>query len=99
MSPVFPLMGVGKFHMPFTDYKDNTPNFTNKVTESLFIDDRLINQHPRFPTLTENIRTRRGEKVNIQVPLFIDKNTKSEITKEEPYKNMIYMDAMAFGKI
>ena len=44
-------------------------------TESEYIGDGVINPHPRFGTLTANIRHRRGEKVNIRVPLFRDVNT------------------------
>jgi hypothetical protein len=44
-------------------------------TESLYIGDAIINPHPRFGTLTANIRQRRGSKVNIRVPLFRDVNT------------------------
>ncbi len=44
-------------------------------TESEYIGDDIINPHPRFGTLTQNIRMRRGEKVNIRVPLFRDFNT------------------------
>ena len=43
--------------------------------ESEYISDDIINPHPRFGTLTQNIRKRRGEKVNIRVPLFRDLNT------------------------
>lgn len=45
------------------------------VTLSDYIGDGIINPHPRFGTLTANIRQRRGEKVNIRVPLFRDVNT------------------------
>lgn len=44
-------------------------------TESAYISDGIINPHPRFGTLTANIRQRRGSKVNIRVPLFRDVNT------------------------
>ena len=44
-------------------------------TLSDYISDDIINPHPRFGTLTANIRQRRGEKVNIRVPLFRDINT------------------------
>lgn len=45
------------------------------VTQSEYIGDGIINPHPRFGTLTANIRQRRGSKVNIKVPLFRDHNT------------------------
>lgn len=44
-------------------------------TESEYISDGIINPHPRFGTLTANIRQRRGSNVNIRVPLFRDRNT------------------------
>lgn len=44
--------------------------------DSEYISDDIINPHPRFGTLTKNIRERRGEKVSIRVPLFKDSNTK-----------------------
>mmetsp|Transcript_29762 Transcript_29762/g.81748 ORF Transcript_29762/g.81748 Transcript_29762/m.81748 type:complete len:995 (-) Transcript_29762:98-3082(-) len=43
--------------------------------QSDYISDDIINPHPRFGTLTANIRQRRGTKVNIRVPLFRDINT------------------------
>ena len=45
------------------------------IAESKYISDAIINPHPRFGTLTRNIRSRRGEKVSIKVPLFHDTNT------------------------
>ncbi|MGK3741830.1 MAG: glutamate--cysteine ligase catalytic subunit [Bacillariaceae sp.] len=45
------------------------------ITESEYIGDGIINPHPRFGTLTANIRQRRGTKVNIKVPLFRDSET------------------------
>ena len=45
-----------------------------------------------------NIRARRGEKVDIRVPIYKDENTNfEEKTYDEPYPGMIYMDAMHFG--
>lgn len=45
------------------------------VARSFFTSDDVINPHPRFPTLTRNIRLRRGHKVDIRVPLFVDECT------------------------
>lgn len=49
--------------------------FTAPHSQSQFIPDYIINPHPRFAALTTNIRSRRGTKVDIQVPLFRDINT------------------------
>lgn len=64
----FPLMGCASFTTP--------PSLPfGPVSRSFFISDQAINPHPRFPTLTRNIRHRRGRKIHIEVPLFIDVNT------------------------
>lgn len=44
---------------------------------SQFVPDEIANPHIRFPTLAANIRARRGRKVEINVPVFRDKNTLS----------------------
>lgn len=64
----FPLMGVG-------DFIANPKPFSAPHSQSDYVPDYLINPHPRFATLVENIRNRRGRKVDIRVPLFKDKNT------------------------
>lgn len=53
-------------------------------TESEYIGDGIINPHPRFGTLTANIRQRRGSKVNIRVPLFRDRQTPEYAGCETP---------------
>jgi len=85
----FPLMGVGKCA---GDFENN-----GKYAASRFVPDEVINPHPRFWTLTRNIRKRRGSNVKIMVPLFADKHT--DHTPEEGSGGTpgIYMDAMAFG--
>ncbi|GAA5878137.1 hypothetical protein JCM8547_005637 [Rhodosporidiobolus lusitaniae] len=45
------------------------------VARSLFLPDEAINEHVRFPTLTANIRRRRGSKVAINMPVFFDEKT------------------------
>ncbi|KAL6715451.1 glutamate--cysteine ligase [Lecanora helva] len=42
---------------------------------SQFVPDEIANPHIRFPTLAANIRSRRGRKVEINVPVFKDKLT------------------------
>lgn len=55
-----------------------------KYAKSLFIPDECTNQtHPRFSYLTQNIRLRRGRKVCIQVPMFIDVNTLRDTVDKE----------------
>jgi glutamate--cysteine ligase catalytic subunit len=54
-------------------------------TLSEYIGDGIINPHPRFGTLTANIRQRRGSKVNIRVPLFRDINTPEFMDFQAPH--------------
>eukprot|EP01027_Heterolobosea_sp_BB2_P015904 GEZU01022707.1.p1 GENE.GEZU01022707.1~~GEZU01022707.1.p1 ORF type:complete len:618 (-),score=165.86 GEZU01022707.1:79-1932(-) len=70
---MFPLMGSEKV---FT-YPAAEPN--GPIAQSLYLPDEIINPHPRFGTLTANIRKRRGNKVCILSPLYMDKNTDPEI--------------------
>ena len=69
----------------------------NPYTKSIYLNDNIINKHPRFATLAKNIRERRGKKVEIKIPIFKDINTNFKETPEEPYPNYVYMDAMGFG--
>lgn len=99
----FPRLGCPGFTKP--EYRP-TP-VEKGVSKSLFFPDEAINRHPRFSTLTRNIRHRRGEKVVINVPIFKDKCTPSPFVEEFPeddgeaaraaLPDHIYMDAMGFG--
>ncbi|KAH8893235.1 glutamate-cysteine ligase [Thozetella sp. PMI_491] len=42
---------------------------------SQFVPDEIANPHIRFPTLAANIRSRRGRKVQVNVPVFRDEKT------------------------
>jgi hypothetical protein len=73
-------------------------NERNSYSHSLFTIDSTENPHPRFSGLMQSIRERRGEKVEILVPIYKDKNTNMiEATIDEPMPGQIYMDSMAFG--
>ena len=51
---VFPLLGVG-------DFTGLGLETRGPVANSRFVPDEIINPHPRFATLTQNIRKRRGK--------------------------------------
>ncbi|XP_046885598.1 glutamate--cysteine ligase catalytic subunit isoform X3 [Hypomesus transpacificus] len=99
----FPRLGCLGFTQP--EYRP-TP-VEKGVSKSLFFPDEAINRHPRFSTLTRNIRHRRGEKVVINVPIFKDKSTLSPFVEKfleddgeaarASLPDHIYMDAMGFG--
>ncbi|PJF18491.1 Glutamate--cysteine ligase [Paramicrosporidium saccamoebae] len=111
LRPNESLLAIGNF--PRLGCKDAfadplATTLTNEASRSLFFPDEFINKHPRFKTITRNIRERRGEKVCIELPLFRDTNTKmvvdSETTSAFPgstqnntKRDTIYMDAMGFG--
>lgn len=94
----FPRLGCENFTDPPIK---PTPN--EGATRSLFFpDEAIFPGHPRFKTLSRNIRQRRGEKVAINLPIYKDKNTK--IPVDDSYKHSkaalpdhVYMDAMGFG--
>jgi glutamate--cysteine ligase catalytic subunit len=64
----FPLLGLPGCTTP------SYPNSGPKL-RSQFLPDEIANPHIRFPTLAANIRSRRGRKVQINVPVFRDQNT------------------------
>jgi len=67
----FPLMG-----QPDTVDSATPLPLQGPYSQSIFLPEEATNQtHPRFGNLTRNIRLRRGRKVCIQIPLYIDKNT------------------------
>ncbi|XP_064597197.1 glutamate--cysteine ligase catalytic subunit-like [Liolophura sinensis] len=101
----FPRIGCPEFTSP--SYK---PTPQEGASHSLFFPDNVIYPgHPRFRTLTRNIRQRRGEKVAINIPVFKDKHTKSPFVEDyQPLgddgegqraakPDHIYLDAMGFG--
>ena len=45
------------------------------MLRSQFVPDEIANPHIRFPTLAANIRSRRGRKVEINVPIYKDERT------------------------
>lgn len=64
----FPRLGApGQFSLPY--YAPSGPRL-----RSQFVPDEIANPHIRFPTLAANIRSRRGRKVQVNVPVFKDTN-------------------------
>ncbi|KAI8908561.1 glutamate-cysteine ligase-domain-containing protein [Gorgonomyces haynaldii] len=66
----FPRLGAGQWSVPY-----QVPSPLHGYSQSLFLNDNVIGLHPRFRTLAQNIRKRRGSKVAINVPIFRDTNT------------------------
>lgn len=68
----FPM--IGSLWSDFLLPKPKNMNL-GEIANSFYIPDDVINPHIRFGTLTYNIRARRGSKVCILVPLFMDTKT------------------------
>lgn len=94
----FPRLGCPDFTDPLS-----VPTPNEGATRSLFFpDDAIFPGHPRFKTLSRNIRERRGEKVAINLPVYRDKNTAipvddSHLHSKAALPDHVYMDAMGFG--
>lgn len=77
------LLGPGQSVMTLTAFprigcEDSTVPPTQPYgpyARSFYTSDDVITPHPRFRTLSRNIRFRRGTKVDIRVPLFRDEHT------------------------
>ncbi|OUM64939.1 hypothetical protein PIROE2DRAFT_53864 [Piromyces sp. E2] len=61
-------------------------NMKPSCSQSLFIPDQAITDHARFPTLTANIRQRRGSKVAINLPIYEDHLTPQPFREPEILK-------------
>ena len=105
----FPFLGRPHFTFP---NHEASPH--EGITRSLFfVDDAIYLEHPRFKTLSKNIRERRKAKVAINVPVFHDVNTQRPFVEDltqygddkDPNTESklaakpdhIYLDAMGFG--
>eukprot|EP00736_Rhodelphis_marinus_P011572 Rmarinus@m.24135 len=95
----FPRLGCENFTDPPT-----APG--GKFSNSAYMSDAVTNPHPRFGTLTQNIRTRRGSNVDIRYPIFQDERTPDLIpemhnspdgTTTKGMAGDVHMDAMGFG--
>lgn len=92
----FPRLGSPNFTFP--PAKPTPEDETCAARSLYFPDDAIYPGHPRFKTLTRNIRQRRGEKVSINLPIFKDKNTVIPVEGSLPDKpDHVHMDAMGFG--
>lgn len=73
------------------------------ITRSYFFpDEAIFKGHPRFRTLSGNIRQRKSnKKVSIDVPVYVDEKTprpfKDVAARELARDNSIHMDATGFG--
>ncbi|CAH0722674.1 unnamed protein product, partial [Brenthis ino] len=95
----FPRLGCPAFTTP-----SYSPTLDRGVTRSHFFpDEGIFPGHPRFKTLTSNLRQRRGEKMAINVPIYRDVNTKipvddsHELEPGAAQPDCVYMDAMGLG--
>lgn len=92
----FPRLGCPKFSYPPFETRPNDPEC---AAQSLFFpDEAIFPGHPRFKTLTRNIRMRRGQKVSINLPVYKDEKTKIPVEGSLPeMPDYVHMDAMGFG--
>lgn len=113
LAPNQQLISCSSFpRLGFVDSFPLDQAFSNKHSLSKYFPDEAINPHPRFATLVENIRTRRGCKVDISVPIFMDTHTDPNdpvvaVNEGALFPNApdnghlepgrVYMDMMGFG--
>lgn len=101
----FPRLGSPDF-----TYPPAQPTPDSGASRSLFFpDEAIFGGHPRFKTLTRNIRHRRGEKVAINIPIYKDENVPTPFkenlialgddgsSEKAAKEDHVYMDAMGFG--
>lgn len=118
------MLGEDEYVLSLTNFPFlGRPNYTfpnypvtpkDGITRSLFwVDPAIFLAHPRFQTLSKNIRQRRQCKVAINVPVFVDEKTPRPFVEDlnqygdeeesatesklAAKPDHIYMDAMGFG--
>ncbi|XP_037818840.1 glutamate--cysteine ligase [Lucilia sericata] len=92
----FPRLGCKEFTHPIYNPQPEDP--TSSAKSLYFPDEAIYPGHPRFKTLTRNIRMRRGEKVAIKLKVFKDENTKLPVEGSPPMEpDVVLLDAMGFG--
>jgi len=70
-------------------------NMKPSCSQSLYIPDQAITDHARFPTLTANIRKRRGSKVAINLPIYKDHLTPQPFREPVPNSIASFVDRFA----
>ncbi|ORX43424.1 GCS-domain-containing protein [Piromyces finnis] len=70
-------------------------NSKPSCSQSLFIPDQAITDHARFPTLTANIRQRRGSKVAVNLPIYKDHLTPKPFKESIPESISLFVDRFA----
>lgn len=100
----FPRLGCPGFTYPVFHAKPKT-----SVSGSLFFpDEGIFPGHPRYRTLVQNIRARRGRKVILNIPVFKDVRTPDPFLEDFPEDvdgeaaaaskaDHVYLDCMGFG--
>ncbi|XP_062138102.1 glutamate--cysteine ligase [Drosophila sulfurigaster albostrigata] len=92
----FPRLGAPNFTYPLHQPRPEDP--LSSARSLYFPDEAIFPGHPRFKTLTRNIRKRRGEKVSIKLKVFKDVNTKLPVEGAPPGEpDVVLLDAMGFG--
>uniref|UniRef100_A0A1A9W258 Glutamate--cysteine ligase n=1 Tax=Glossina brevipalpis TaxID=37001 RepID=A0A1A9W258_9MUSC len=92
----FPRLGCAQFTYPI--YKPRPEDVSSAARSLYFPDEAIYPGHPRFKTLTRNIRMRRGEKVAIKLKVYKDVNTKLPVEGSPPNEpDVVLLDAMGFG--
>lgn len=92
----FPRLGASNFTWPIFQPQPNNEDGASR--SYYFPDEAIFPGHPRFKTLTRNIRSRRGERINIRLNVFKDENTKIPVDGAPSDKlDAVILDAMGFG--
>lgn len=73
----------------------------NEITKSAYVLDADVTDGIRYQTIAKHIVERRGDRMDITIPIFRDENTvwpwREKGVPHSLEENQIHMDAMAFG--
>lgn len=95
----FPRFGLDDFVTPPAEVDS-----AHSMSRSVFVPDQLINPHPRFGALVNNIRSRRGAKPFITIPICEDADTYKDesswsLAREKSVLNRFEVEQLALETI
>jgi glutamate--cysteine ligase catalytic subunit len=81
------MLGVSEYrHTPLLATSTGSDD-ANSISQSRLISDAVLHPHPRFATLTQNIRERRGSKVDINIPVDLHPDEPAPISQSAISEN------------
>ncbi|KAI9293221.1 GCS-domain-containing protein [Neoconidiobolus thromboides FSU 785] len=91
VSNFFSLGSDNVKHLDIDSSLDN-----NVYTQSSYLPDKMIHPHPRYASLSKNLRLRKGSKATFQLPIYRDINTPKALLFSQD-QSALELDTVGFA--